>query len=408
MAETAGIYVILDLHGAPGGQSKDMPTGKSNQNHLWTDATDQQRLIDIWTAVAQHFHDRSAVAAYDLLNEPYGTFHQDLRSNLLKLMSAIYPAVRQVDQQHVMFFPGVISKDITFYGNPHEHGWQNVGFTEHYYPGLFSSPPVVESHARTLNQAFPKRKTYLEQIAAPYYVGEFNVVLRSTGGLRMMREYFDRFAQNGWTATMWSYKLLQAGGHGEDADVWYAVTNTNPLPKLDLHTSSFEDFQNFFGSLATVPLSVNVPLRDELTATKVEPLPLTQFGAPETTGPAITLSQDWKTWGTWNAKSSDGPAGLWQDVAVTPGKRYRFSVNAILDGKQGKNRVELRLENTVGNVQVALNSSLVTPAPTPTTLSVSGTSIGPTLRLLVRIVPGDGKITINDPSLTEMRTGDIR
>jgi endoglucanase len=408
MAEAAGIYVILDLHGAPGGQSKDMPTGKSNQNHLWTDATDQQRMIDVWRAVAQHFHDRSAVAAYDLLNEPYGSFHQDLKPDLVKLMSAIYPAVREVDQKHVLFFPGVISKDISFYGNPHEHGWQNVGFTEHFYPGLFSSSPVVESHARTLNDVFPKRKTYLEQIGAPYYVGEFNVVLRSTGGVRMMREYFDRFAQNGWTATMWSYKLLQASGHGDDADVWYAVTNMDRLSKLDLHSSSFEDFQKFFGSLATVPLSVNLPLRDALTVATVEPVPLTKFGAKETDGAAVKLSEDWKSWGTWNDKSADGAAGLWQDVAVTTGERYRFSVKAVLDGKQGKNRVELRLENAVGDVQVVLNSSLGSPTQTPTVLSVSGTSIGPTLRVLVRVVPGDGKIRIQDASLTELKTGDVR
>ncbi len=408
MAEAAGIYVILDLHGAPGGQSKDMPTGKSNQNHLWTDATDQKRMIDVWTAVAQHFHDRSAVAAYDLLNEPYGTFHQDLKPDLVKLMSAVYPAVRAVDPQHVMFFPGVISKDITFYGNPHEHGWQNVGFTEHYYPGLFSSAPVVESHAKTLNDAFRKRKTYLEQIGSPYYVGEFNVVLRSTGGVRMMREYFDRFAQNGWTATMWSYKLLQASGHGDDADVWYAVTNTNLLPKLDLHSSSFDDFQKFFGSLATVPLSVNLPLRDALTAAKAEPLPLTTFGAKETDGPAVKLSEDWKSWGTWNGKSADGAAGLWQDVAVTTGKRYRFSMNAVLDGKQGKNRVELRLENAADGVQLALNSSLGSAGQPAAAVSVSGTSMAPVLRVLVRIMPGDGKISIQDASLTELKTGDVR
>ena len=311
-----------------------------------------------------------------------------------------------------MFFPGVISKDIAFYGNPHEHGWQNVGFTEHYYPGLFSSPPVVESHAKTLNDTFPKRKAYLEQIGAPYYVGEFNVVLRSTGGLRMMREYFDRFAQNGWTATMWSYKLLQAGGHDDDADVWYAVTNTNPLPKLDLHSSSFEDFQNFFGSLAMVPLSVNMPLRDELTAATVEPLPLTKFGVAETAGPTIALSDDWKSWGTWSQQTqgksvayvADSAAGLWQDVAVTAGKHYRFSANVVLDGKQGKNRVELRLENTISGVQVALNSNLGSPSQTAKVISVNGTPVGPLMRVLVRITPGDGNISISDASLAELKT----
>jgi hypothetical protein len=148
---------------------------------------------------------------------------------------------------------------------------------------------------------------------------------------------------------------------------------------------------------------VNLPLRDELTAATVEQLPLTEFGAKEMDGAAVQLNQEWKSWGAWNGKSADGAAGLWQDVVVTAGQRYRFSVKAVLDGKQGKNRVELRLENMVGDVQVALNSSLGSPTQTPTALSVSGTSIGPTLRVLIRIVPGDGKISIQEASLTELK-----
>jgi hypothetical protein len=79
-------------------------------------------------------------------------------------------------------------------------------------------------------------------------------------------------------------------------------------------------------------------------------------------------------------------------------------VNAVLDGSQGKGRVELRLENTVGGVQAALNSNLGSPSQTPKTISVNGTSIGPLMRVLVRITPGDGNISIDDASLTELKT----
>jgi glucan 1,3-beta-glucosidase len=213
MAEAAGVYVILDLHGAPGGQSKDMPTGEVGQNHLWTDPVAQQRTLSLWRAVAQRYHDRSVVAAYDLLNEPYGDFKQNLRPDLVKLVSSLYTTIREVDDQHVMFAPGPIQKGISFYGSPQEHGWHDVGFTEHYYPGLFGSKTVVESHATLLTKTFDERKDYLDRFGAPYYIGEFNVVFRSVGGNRMMREYFDRIAANGWTGTMWSYKLLNARGH---------------------------------------------------------------------------------------------------------------------------------------------------------------------------------------------------
>src|SRR5262249_23752382 len=160
--------------------------------------------------------------------------------DLVKLMSSLYTTIRQVDDRHVMFFPGPIQKGVNFYGRPRDNGWHDVGFTEHYYPGLFGSKTVVESHATLLTQTFPERKQYFERIGAPYYIGEFNVVFLSTGGNRMMREYFDRIAANNWIGTMWSYKLLNTRGHGNDRDVWYVVTNRDPFPKLDLQANSFD------------------------------------------------------------------------------------------------------------------------------------------------------------------------
>jgi endoglucanase len=599
MAETAGIYVILDFHGAPGGQSTDMPTGQVNQNHLWTDTTDQARTIAIWRAVAERYHDRSVVAAYDLLNEPYGNFHQNLKPDLAKLMSSLYTAIRQVDDRHVMFASGGLNTGIAFYGNPHDRGWHDFGFTEHFYPGLFGSKPVVESHARTLSQVWPGRKAYLYRIESPYFVGEFNVVLSAAGGNPMMREYFDRLANNGWAGTMWSYKLLSAGGHSDDHDVWHLVTNSDPLPKLNLQTSSYQDFEKFFSSMATIPLSVNEPLRDALTTPTPSPLPLAHFAAPPTTLPsssetlpagwsadeigdaahgttstdshgvmmiyaggsdifsthdsfrfvfqpaqepselsarvlslldsntyakagvmarwgntadapfamvninpagqvalcsrpskaasavetrveigtttnvdirlkieagratgffrqgqgdwtligtapvptehsfnqgyavcahqepgftiarfapagqadakpssvAVALPDNWKSWGSWKraqdanySTDSGSPAGLWQDVPVEPGKRYRFAVSATDESKAQSHHVELRLENTLDNHQLLLNSATF---PVSTVLTLTGTSMDNHMRVLV-VCPGPGKITIHNASLTDV------
>ncbi len=289
MAENAGVYVILDLHGAPGGQSTDMPTGLVNQNHLWTDQTDQRRTAEIWAALAQRYHDRSVVAGYDLLNEPYGNFHQNLHSELRSLMTRLYSAIRLADDRHVVFFPGGLDKGIEFYGDPHANGWHDVGFTEHFYAGLFGNKPAVESHARILNQVWPADADYLDRIASPYYVGEFNVVLSACGGPTMMREYYDRLAQNGWTGTLWSYKLLSAsGGVGEDS--WAMVSNATPLPRLDLQNSSCENFEHFFSNLATIELAINQPLRAALTAPVAAPLLLTQYPHPPTTLPSATDS----------------------------------------------------------------------------------------------------------------------
>jgi glucan 1,3-beta-glucosidase len=276
MAEDAGIYVILDLHGTPGGQSLEAHTGEAGQDHLWNSEEDQKRTVDVWRAVADHFKNRGAVAAYDLINEPYGNHSEDCRPVLARLMPSIYQAIRSAGDRHVVFFPGALNGGIAFYGNPHSPGMTNVGFTEHYYAGMFGSKAALETQARVLTQELPAKRDYADGISSPYYVGEFNVVLDSENPWRVMRAYYDRFAEYDWPCTMWSYKLISAKG-GVGPDAWCMVTNTGPLPSLDLYNSSYEDFEKFFTSLATTPLATNDRLREALTTSVPAPLYLASY-----------------------------------------------------------------------------------------------------------------------------------
>jgi endoglucanase len=276
MAQVAGIYVILDLHGTPGGQSLEGHTGQAGQDHFWNSEEDQKRTMEIWRAVADHFKDRTTVAAYDLINEPYGNHSEDCRPVLAKLMPDIYQAIRSTGDKHVVFFSGALNGGIAFYGNPHSRGMTNVGFTEHFYPGMFGGKAALETQARVLTQELPAKFEYANAIASPYYVGEFNVVLDSENPWRVMRAYYDRFAEYDWPSTMWSYKLISAKG-GVGPDAWCMVTNASPLPSLDLNHSSYEDFEKFFTELATTPLATNDRLRDTLTTPNPAPLYLAQY-----------------------------------------------------------------------------------------------------------------------------------
>ena len=273
MAEAAGVYTILDLHGAPGGQSREDHTGESGQDHLWDDTTCQQRTVDVWRALAEHFKGRASVAAYDLMNEPYGDHTQDVRPVLKTLMPQVTRAIRDAGDPHVVYFPAPLTGGVGFYGNPHEQGLTNVAFTEHFYPGLFGGKPGLETQARLLNVTLPAKRRQMQTLASPYLIGEFNVVLEANGSDRMMRAYFDRAAEYGWQATMWSYKLLKRDG-GSASNAWYLVTNAEPLSTVDIETCSYEELEAFIGKLPTMALAVHKTLREMLTTPTPPPLNL--------------------------------------------------------------------------------------------------------------------------------------
>jgi endoglucanase len=401
MADAAGVYIILDLHGAPGGQSLEMHTGKAGVNQLFTKPENPDRTVAIWHALSKHFRDRSAVAAYDLLNEPYGDHHTNMKPGLLKLMPRLYETIRATGDNHVVFFPGTLNTTIAFYGDPHSHGWTNVAFTEHNYAGLFGKErPSLEGHAYVLNQTFPQRKAYTDQIGVPYYLGEFNTVEHAAGGEWMMRRYYDRAAEYGWPLTMWSYKLIKPNG-GAGGDVWYMVTNADDLPILDLHDSSYADFEAFFTNLATMELAVNEPLRNALTTAHPKRIPLYGDEQPQTK-PSNAL--------VYQATPSDlSGYGFRHEVNAVAGARYALKVRVARTSANGNDaRIELRIESTFDGHPVVVNAqTFVLPAKTPENVwTLNGTAPGPKLRIVVNLIParraGVKEIQLKDVQLTQM------
>ena len=326
LAARAGVYVILDLHGTPGGQSGQDHTGEAGQNHLWGSAVNRGRTVDLWRELAGHYKGNPTVAAYDLINEPYGDGHTDERPELATLMPDIYRAVRSTGDRHVVFFPGALDGGTDFYGDLRSEGLTGVGLTEHDYTGLFGSPATLENQAVTLNGLLPAKAAAVAKLGVPYLVGEFNVVQRSEWPERVMRAYEDRFAAYGWSSAMWSYKLLKRGG-GAEAASWYMVTNAGPLPPVDAATASYADLEAFVARMATMPLAVNEPLRHMLTTPTPPPLYLAEVPRPVTAVPA-TASSDPPGYASANV----GPARAGHTAAGPDGRVTVYAAGADVHG----------------------------------------------------------------------------
>lgn len=107
------IYVILDLHAAPGGQSSgDISDYISGQSSLWegvngstyTSAQNRAQTIALWTKFAQRYANEQTVGGYDLINETNWTIPGN--TLLANLMKDITSAIRTVDNNHLLFVEG--------------------------------------------------------------------------------------------------------------------------------------------------------------------------------------------------------------------------------------------------------------------------------------------------------------
>lgn len=129
----AGLYVILDLHCAPGGQTGTNIDDSWGYPWLYESPKSQQQTIDIWARLAKHYRDNPTVLGYDLLNEPIPHFPQLRKYNadLEPLYRRITAAIRKVDQQHVVILGGSQwDSNFSVFGPPFDN---NVMYTFHKY-----------------------------------------------------------------------------------------------------------------------------------------------------------------------------------------------------------------------------------------------------------------------------------
>ncbi len=106
----AGLYVILDMHDAPGGQTGDNIDDSHGYPWLFVSEESQVLFIDIWQRIASHFKNEPVILGYDLLNEPiapyFGEDVQKMNDALEPLYKKAVAAIREVDKNHIILLAG--------------------------------------------------------------------------------------------------------------------------------------------------------------------------------------------------------------------------------------------------------------------------------------------------------------
>ena len=100
-----GLYVILDMHDAPGGQTGDNIDDSYGYPWLLESETSQQLFCDIWKRIAEYYRNEPVVLGYDLINEPIAPYFDnvaELNALLEPLHKRVTAMIREVDPNHII------------------------------------------------------------------------------------------------------------------------------------------------------------------------------------------------------------------------------------------------------------------------------------------------------------------
>ncbi|KAF8306785.1 endo-1,4-beta-glucanase [Clavulina sp. PMI_390] len=174
-----GIYTILDLHSAPGGQNQDWHCDSGIHLALfWEHREFQDRTIRLWEALAARYKGNTWVAGYNPLNEPADPDHIRLQD----WYTRVEKAIRAIDPDHILYLDGnTYSMDFTHFGDPMPncvyaiHDYSNFGFPkgERHQGGNYAG---TDEQVAVLKSQYARKTEYHKRVKAPIWNGEFGPV----------------------------------------------------------------------------------------------------------------------------------------------------------------------------------------------------------------------------------------
>ena len=155
--EPYNMYVILDMHCAPGAQNGGPISDSDGIARLWLEEDKKELTVQIWREIADYYSDNTLIGGYDLINEPVLPGGVSL-TEFKQLYIDITQAIREVDQNHIVFVEG------NWYGTDFSGltpPWDNnMSYSFHKYWG--------ETDISTIQSYLSMRNTY----NVPLWMGE--------------------------------------------------------------------------------------------------------------------------------------------------------------------------------------------------------------------------------------------
>lgn len=216
--EANKMYLILDLHATPGGQGKDANISDYDETKpsLWESTENQRKTVALWKKIAERYVNEEWIGGYDLINET----NWDMNGNipLKNLMKDLTAAIREVDNNHLIFIEGNgFANDYDGLTPP----WDtNMAYSFHRY--------WCYNTVNTIQWVLDIRNKY----NVPLWMGESgeNSNVWFTNSIRLLEQN-----NIGWA--WWPYKKIGS------------VTGTVTIPK----TEGYQKILNYWGDSGTKP-----------------------------------------------------------------------------------------------------------------------------------------------------------
>ncbi len=187
-----GLYLILDMHDAPGGQTGDNIDDSFGYPWLMESEKSQKLFCDIWQKIADRYKDEPTILGYELMNEPVATYFEENRDELNAKLIDVYRkgvmAIRQVDPNHIILI-GAPQWNSNFAPLEGVDFGEQIMYTCHRYGGD-PTPEAIQSYI-----------DFRDNANLPMYMGEIG---HNTD--RWQADFVKTMKDNNIGYTFWPYK----------------------------------------------------------------------------------------------------------------------------------------------------------------------------------------------------------
>ena len=188
-----GLYLILDMHDAPGGQTGDNIDDSYGYPWLFESEKSQQLYCDIWRRIADYYKNEPVILGYELFNEPVAPYFpnmEEMNNKLEGLYKMGTAAIREVDKNHIILLGGA----------------QWNGNFESFKDSKFDDKIMYTCHrygGEPTKEAIQKIIHFRDSVNLPMYMGEIghNTDEWQAAFCQVMRE-------NNIGYTFWPYKKM--------------------------------------------------------------------------------------------------------------------------------------------------------------------------------------------------------